>query len=361
MARLPELSSRPALKKKGNLQKYISINDLVQLSGEIPLLDARTPSEYLSGHIPRAVNFPLFFDEERIVIGTLYKQQGREAAILKGLEIIGPRMRPIVEDALKLAPERKVILHCWRGGMRSGSLAWLLDLYGFDVFIIKGGYKQYRRWAFRQFEKEYNLLILGGKTGSRKTEVLAELSAKGEQAIDLEGLAHHKGSAFGGIGQAPAPTQEQFENDLALQLSGIDIQKPLWLEDESRLIGRKVIPDGLWEQMRSARVVFLDIPAEYRAVYLAETYGKMDKEELSASILSIQKRLGGLDTKLALQALENNDLIETALILLRYYDKAYLHGLSKREAEKVVRVVPEEFIPDKMAKEILKSCGKFNP
>jgi tRNA 2-selenouridine synthase len=215
----------------------------------------------------------------------------------------------------------------------------------------------YRRWVFRQFEKQYNIVILGGKTGSRKTEVLAEMEALGSQVVDLEGLAHHKGSAFGGIGQMPAPTQEQFENELAWQFSKIDPARPLWLEDESRLIGRKVIPDALWEQMRTAKVLFLDIPAEWRAEYLAETYGKMNKEELAGSILSIQKRLGGLDTKLALQALERDDLAETALILLRYYDKAYLHGLSKREEETVRTIVPVEFDPRKMAEEIASMRG----
>jgi tRNA 2-selenouridine synthase len=335
------------------LYKNIPIQQFVRPGNAFIFFDVRSPSEFNAGHFPGAFNLPLFNDEERAAVGTAYKQQGRDEAMLLGLELSGPRMKDMVEEALRLAPKKQVALYCWRGGMRSNSVAWLLDWFGFEVTLLQGGYKQFRQWVFQQFEVSRDLMILGGKTGSKKTELLSEIRRSGHQVVDLEGLAAHKGSAFGGIGQQESPTQEQFENTLAMELFQTDPGEKLWLEDESRLIGRKVIPHALWEQMRTAQVMFLDIPAADRAIYLANTYGLMDRELLTASILSIQKRLGGLDTRMAREALEEGNMILTAEILLRYYDKAYMHGLSKREPGTIITLWPSGFDPAQMAAEII--------
>ena len=305
------------------------------------LLDVRTPAEFEHGHIPGAVNIPLFTNEERVIIGTIYKQQGKQKAILKGLDFIGPRMSQLIKTVEKLTKEKTVLLHCWRGGMRSGSVAWLLSLYGFEVILLKGGYKAYRNWVLEQFQQPKKIVVLGGSTGSGKTEILHHLQKLGAHIIDLEKIACHKGSAFGAIGEDEPPSQEQFENILATELASIEKNETLWLEDESRTIGRKVMPEAIWQQMRIAPLIYLEIPIEERVKYLVSLYGQYPKNALEESILKIKKRLGGLATQHALDALNNDNLAETAAILLQYYDKSYQFGLSKRSPETVYPFIAE--------------------
>ena len=318
------------------------------------VIDVRTPKEFEQGHIPGAVNIPLFSNEERVVVGTLYKQQGKQPAILKGIEFVGPKMTDIVNKAQAVAKDNTLYLHCWRGGMRSGSVAWLLELYGIKVFTLKGGYKAFRRYVLDSFAKQYNVLILGGKTGSAKTLVLEKLAALNEQVINLEKLAAHKGSAFGALGENKQPSQEQFENELATALQTINEQNTLWLEDESRLIGNKVIPDGLWTQMRLAKTLCMNVPFEDRVEYLTEEYGKFPKEELKVSIDKIRKRLGHQQAKNALIALEENDLKTTCRICLMYYDKSYQHGMDKRDKASVELIDFDKLDIELIANELIK-------
>lgn len=200
------------------------IENFLKHSVGFPLIDVRSPSEYAHAHIPGAVSIPLFSDEERKIIGTAYKQQGREVAVNEGLDFFSKRLKQIQPEALKLFHKSEenenpvFYIHCWRGGMRSGAVAWLLSLYGYKVVVLKGGYKSFRNWVLAQFEKEYSFKILGGFTGSGKTEVLNELAQLGEKTIDLEMLAHHKGSAFGSLGMPAQPSEEMFENKLAVSL-----------------------------------------------------------------------------------------------------------------------------------------------
>ncbi|RYD88986.1 MAG: tRNA 2-selenouridine(34) synthase MnmH [Sphingobacteriales bacterium] len=190
-----------------------------------PLLDVRAPIEFEAGHMPGAVSFPIFTDEERKRIGTLYKQAGHDRAVIEGLHFLGPRMAEVVKKANKLFPDKKVRMHCWRGGLRSGTMAWLLDLGGFEVTLLDSGYKSWRNHVLQTFTQPWQLVILGGMTGSGKTDLLKQLQNAGEQVIDLEGLAHHKGSSFGGIDQPAQPTQEEFENRLAEQLQQLNPEK----------------------------------------------------------------------------------------------------------------------------------------
>ena len=210
----------------------ISIEEFLKTTASIPLADVRTPAEFEQGHIPGAHNIPIFSNEERVQVGTTYKQIGREQAILLGFDITGPKWSSFIQQALSIAPDKKIAIHCWRGGMRSGAMAWALNLYGFDVYLLEGGYKSYRRWALAQFEQAFNLIILGGLTGSGKTQILHAIKDAGEQMIDLEDLAQHQGSSYGSMGKLVQPSQEQFENDLAFQLSLMDNSKLIWLEDE---------------------------------------------------------------------------------------------------------------------------------
>jgi tRNA 2-selenouridine synthase len=345
----------------------ITIEEFLRLAKQHPVVDVRSPGEYTHAHIPGAISLPLFTDEERKVVGTAYKQQSKQDAIKIGLDYFGVKMRSMVEEAegiisnMQLAINKKqkankkedilpvancLLLHCWRGGMRSAGVAWLLDLYGFKVYTLIGGYKAYRKWVQAQFEKEYPFKIIGGYTGSGKTLVLNELSKQNKSIIDLEALANHKGSAFGALGEAPQPKQEMFENLLANRLADVcwslaeeavlptTNDQPttcIWLEDESQRIGNLQIPMPLWYTMRKSPVYFLDIPFEERLNYITEEYGKFEKEKLVNAIIRIQKRLGGLDTKNAVNFLLENNHKECFRILLTYYDKYYLKGLENRE------------------------------
>jgi len=312
----------------------LPIDEFLTLIKHNQLLDVRSPGEFKQAHIPGAISFPLFTDDERKIVGTAYKQESKQIAVKIGLKYFGKKMVKMVEDAEEITKDKNIVLlHCWRGGMRSAGVAWLLDLYGFKVFTLVGGYKAYRNWVLKQFEKEYPINILGGFTGSGKTEVLHELAKTGQQIIDLEGLASHKGSSFGAIGQPPQPTQEQFENLLAKELSTVkyDTGSILYLEDESQRIGEVNIPSVLFKQMREKKVLFLNIPFEERLNFIVANYGKFKKEELVNAVIRIKKKLGGLETKIAINALVEDDVKNCFVVLLQYYDKLYQKGLLKRD------------------------------
>lgn len=316
----------------------IKIEKFIELSFRFPVLDVRSEDEYGHAHIPGAFNLPLFNNEERKVVGTTYKQVSREEAIKIGLNFFGPKMSQMISTTEEIVAQEKnihktVLVHCWRGGMRSAGVAWLLDLYGFKVYTAIGGYKSFRNWVLDFFQKPHQLKILGGYTGSGKTELLDGLHKRGESVIDLEKLAGHKGSAFGNIGLPKQPSPEMFENKLAvsvLKKQNEFPQAPIWLEDESQRIGTVNIPEAFWNQMRSSPLYFLNIEFEKRLNYLVENYGKLDHTELREAILRIQKRLGGLETKTAANALLDGNLRECFSVLLKYYDKHYFKGLNNR-------------------------------
>jgi len=298
------------------------------------ILDVRSPEEYSQGHIPEALSFPLFSDEERAAVGTLYKQVGKDEAMELGLRFVGPKMEQFVKQAKALAPHRRLAVHCWRGGQRSGSMAWLFKQAGFDVVTLEGGYKAYRHHVLEGLEKtDLNLVVLGGQTGSGKTKVLHALRDLGEQIIDLEGLAHHKGSAFGFIGEAPQPTVEQFENDLLGSTLALQTARRVWVENESRSIGRIYIPQGFFSKIKDSLLVNIEIPDEARIKNLLDDYVLTDRTELEKAFHKIATKLGGQHLKTALEALEQDNFAAAARIALVYYDKTYQHGLDTRPSK----------------------------
>ncbi len=300
-----------------------------------PKIDVRSPSEFAKGHVPNALNIPLFSNEERSEVGTTYKKLSREEAIKIGLRRVGPKLEQFVETAENLVPQKKMILYCWRGGMRSSAMAWLFSMAGFDIILVKGGYKAIRTCVLEYFLQPFQFILLSGYTGSGKTEVLHRMKDAGAQVLDLEKLAQHKGSAFGSLGMKDQPNQEQFENLIFDELKKFDLQKPIWVEDESRMIGRCCIPTPLYNCFKSSPLVFMSVPLAQRVQRLVIDYAGFEKKYLEASVSKIAKKLGPQNTKDALQALESGHYDLVATIVLRYYDKCYTYDLHQHSSEKI--------------------------
>ncbi len=340
----------------------INIEQFLELAKQHPVIDVRSPGEYNHAHMPGANSLPLFTDEERKIVGTAYKQESREQAIKLGLDFFGPKMRKMVEQAESLVISREsgvrdsklptpnsILVYCWRGGMRSGAVSWLLDMYGFKVYTLIGGYKKFRNYVLDTFKLPFQFNLLAGYTGAGKTELLKALKEKGEQVIDLEGIANHKGSAFGNIGMPAQPGQEMFENllccELRKQLTVGNLQSSspqnancelptadcIWLEDESQRIGLVNLPNEFWKTMRQSPVYFLDVPFEERLKHIVEEYGQLDRQRMIDAIGRISEKLGSLNAKTAIQLLEEGNTTESFRILLKYYDKFYLKALHNRE------------------------------
>lgn len=317
--------------------KCISIEEY--FSNPVPLIDVRSPAEYEKGHIPGAVNIPLFSNDERAKVGAVYVKQSREKAIELGLQFVTPKLNHFIALAQEIAPQGNVLVHCWRGGMRSQAFAQHLLDNGFkDVSIVEGGYKSYRSFVIRSFEMPFNLKIVGGYTGSGKTAVINTLQAIGYQTVDLELLAKHKGSAFGWSENELQPTVEQFENNLFETIRRFNFTEPIWLEDESHSIGSVYIPLNFFNRMRESEVYFLDVPKQERANLLVAEYANRNSEFLAEAIQKITNRLGGQNAKEALESLRLGRFYDVAIIALTYYDKAYLKSLSQHNSEKVYTI-----------------------
>jgi tRNA 2-selenouridine synthase len=306
----------------------------LSLASSRPVIDVRSPVEFDRGHIPGALNLYLFSDEERAAIGTLYHQQSREAAFSKGLEMVSPRLGRLVDRATEICPDKKVLLYCLRGGMRSNSMSFLLETAGFEVSLLNGGYKSYRTYALKELEAPLSLIVLGGMTGSGKTELLESLAGKGMQVVDLEGLAKHKGSVFGGIGQGEQPSSEHFENLLFSEFRKLDKAKPLVLEDENMDIGKVKLPLSIYRKIRTAPIIVMQVPRDIRVKRLSAEYDR-NRDELIHAIQRIERRLGNQRMKLAVEAVQQNRLSDAAEILLEYYDESYMASIRKRSADEV--------------------------
>jgi len=340
-------------------QKKINISDFLRLATEYPVIDVRSPSEYYYGHIPGAINIPLFDDNEREKVGILYKNEGRIKAILKGLDLASPAMASKLEKALAVARDGRLLVHCWRGGMRSEAMAWLFSLGDIHTDILDGGYKSYRNFILEKLGEKRNYIILGGLTGSGKTEILKYLEMKGHQVIDLEGIACHKGSAFGSIGQPPQPSSEHFANLLYNEINRLKTNQPVWLEDESKNIGTIFMPDGFYNNMRESPVIALIMDIKTRMPRLLKEYSTHSKDELIRSVKKIGKRLGGDNTKESVKSIESEDFTRAIEITLAYYDKTYLYGLKQRPEKNIRYVETGTDDVEVNAEKILKAAKEF--
>ena len=260
------------------MAEKISPRSFLELNSAWPVIDVRSPAEYESGHIPSAINIPLFTNEERAVIGTLYVQQGKETAVKQGLEWVGKKFTYFISEVEKLAPEKYLRIHCWRGGMRSESLAWFFEKLGYRVYILDGGYKAYRKYIRTAFSEHAELKVIGGMTGTGKTEILYHLKILNEQVLDLEALANHKGSAFGHLGQSDQPSTEQFENNLFQLWSEFDLNRAIWVEHESVRVGKIYLPETFFKAMQQGFLIQVNLPSEIRVERLMAEYAHFDQE-----------------------------------------------------------------------------------
>ncbi|MFI3315833.1 MAG: tRNA 2-selenouridine(34) synthase MnmH [Rikenellaceae bacterium] len=320
------------------------------------ILDIRSEGEYATGHIENAISFPLFNNEERAQVGTTYKRRGKSKAVELGLEIVGPKLHQFVKDAKALGCTKNFHLYCWRGGMRSGSMAWLLSTAGLRVSLLKGGYKAYRQSFVDCVAKDWKFITILGSTGTGKTELLRALESKGEQMLDLEGLANHKGSVFGSFGLGAQPSTEEFINRIHQKLREFDSSKRVWVEGESMMIGSCYIPQQLYDKLLVSPYYLTNMPRQERIERLSEEYGSFDLELVEMAFTKITKRMGGNNVKDALDAFRGGDVARAVSIALDYYDKGYAMASEKRVGQNLGEIVLQSHNHDEVAVTLIENC-----
>jgi len=312
--------------KRKELEKFSSFKG--------PLIDVRSPGEYYKGHMPNSINIPLFDNDERSIIGTIYKKEGRKKAVLEGLKFFEKKIDLLLDNLFMSIDSYKTItkknnnelfirIYCSRGGMRSQSIAWLLEKFKLNLVTLNGGYKIYRRWVLDSFSKKLKIVVIGGKTGTGKTRLLSLLDKYKYQTIDLEGFACHRGSTFGGLGMKKQPSNEQFENIIAEKLNSFKFYNNIFVEAESANIGKCKIPHEFFNQMKNSKRIEIIRSESNRLDELIDTYSVFKKEELQESVLRIKKRLGPQRTKIALESIHNEKWDIVCKSVLDYYDKCY--------------------------------------
>ncbi len=327
-------------------QIYSPIEKFREIDG--PIIDVRSPKEFNQGHWPGSINLPLFSDKERETIGKAYKLEGSESAVILGVKIAGPKINAIkneLEEIMKGTFKRSlnktysiVKIYCWRGGMRSASFCWLSNLLGFNSIILQGGYKSYRRWVLKSFSENWPIKLMGGRTGTGKTNLLLELKEKGIAIIDLEGIANHRGSSFGSLGQPPQPSTEHFENMLLEELVKYKRAKAIWLEAESANLGKCRIPKELFNQMKNSFVLEIERSKEERVKELINVYSNFEKSSLEEATNRISRRLGPQRTRKAIESITEGNWDEACLAMLDYYDKCYDYELKKAPQRKTISI-----------------------
>ncbi len=314
------------------MAKRINISTFLSQGVSVPFIDVRSPKEYTKGHIPGAISLPLFTDDERADVGTLYKRKGRSAAVRKGLEFVGPNMVSFIDQAVELGSDT-INIYCWRGGMRSESMSWLLEKYGLKTNVLEGGYKSYRTAMIDFYSQKLPLKVVAGYTGSKKTELLHRIENHGGQMIDLEGRANHQGSSFGNQKSLNQPSTEHFQNLIYSDFLELDLSRPIYIEDESARIGKVTLSEELYRQMTDSPYVVIDVDQKERVDFLIEDYGQLEKTQLIWATNAIAKKLGHEQAEHAIKAIESGDLKSAAEILLTYYDKRYEIGITAKESK----------------------------
>jgi len=312
------------------------------------LIDVRSPSEYYKGHMPNSINIPIFNNEERSIIGKKYKISGREIAVREGFKIINNKIDELIKDILLIKKEfcnssadkfsfnKNIKIYCARGGMRSQAMLWLFEKFKDPCVVLNGGYKTYRNWVLHSFENQLKFMVIGGKTGTRKTKILNKLKSINYQILDFESLANHRGSTFGGLGMIDQPTNEQFENMISEVLDKYDKNKFIFVEAESSNIGKNRIPHDLYNQMKNSKRIEIIRDERIRIEELISTYSIYKKNDLKDSVYKISRRLGPQRTKSAIDAIDNEDWENVCKSVLDYYDRCYEHELKEKNDVKIL-------------------------
>lgn len=320
------------------MPKLITIEEAKQLENPI-FIDLRSPSEYETGRIPGAFNIPLFTDQERAEVGTIYKQVGAEQAKDRGLEIVAPKLPGMVSAIRKhTVTKRPVVLYCWRGGMRSASVAAIAEIMGVHVYRLNGGYKSYRRHvleSLEQFKLKPQIVVLCGSTGVGKTTLLKMLAKAGEAVIDLEGIANHRGSAFGHVGLGKPSTAQNFDSLLLEDLLRFNDRPTLLVECESKRIGNVYLPQVLYQRMQIGKKILVTASLETRSERIISEYQQTGicNEAVIGSIRMLAKRLGERTSQNLIELYQNGKFKEVVEFLLsEYYDPLYGYEKSNPES-----------------------------
>ena len=339
--------------------KVITYEELLQ-EKKYTLIDVRTPKEYMEEAIPGAINIPLLLDEERVEVGTAYKQVSQERAKEIGVEAISKRLPDIFKEIQKYNGKGALAFYCARGGMRSGSLAALFSSLGYRTIKLEGGYKAYRQYILKNIEKYNGNVVyytLHGKTGIGKTRILEELKNRGYNVLDLEKKAEHKGSFFGGISQDKEQSQKRFDS---LIFDYLYKNKPTYVlvESESKRIGSIYIPDDMCDTLTNGIHLSLDTTLKNRAKIICEDYAHADLEELQKCLKKVARYITKDKYREYLNMLDEKRIMELAeALMVEYYDPLYQKSIDKyvydesifytsvdEGVEKVVRYLNEKGI-----------------
>ncbi len=294
------------------------------------IIDVRSPSEFAEDHVPGAISLPVLDDAERALVGTIYVQESRFRARRIGAAVVARNIARHLETALADKPgEFRPLVYCWRGGQRSNAMATVLGQVGWRTAVLAGGYRTYRRYVkARLYDEEpaLKLVLLDGPTGTGKTEILGRLAARGVQTLDLEALAGHRGSLFGGVAGHPQPSQKMFESRLLAALDALDLSRPIVAEAESSKIGERMVPPALWKAMSAARRISLNAPPTERARYLARHYADVvaDRAAFDATLARLPVHPGRKALADWRALADAGDLEALAADLIEiHYDPAY--------------------------------------
>jgi tRNA 2-selenouridine synthase len=317
------------------------------------IIDVRSPAEFADDHLPGAISLPVLSNEERAVVGTIYKQESPFRANRIGGAIVARNIAQHLDTALADMPRGwRPLVYCWRGGMRSNAMATILSSVGWPVGLVKGGYKTWRREVVGRLELDETplpVILVDGPTGSGKTAILTEIAQQGGQVIDLEGIANHRGSAFGGFDDLPQPAQRLFETVIWDQLRQFDFSRPIYVEAESARVGLRRVPRRLWHSMVAAPRVEIHAPSAARSAFLVSAYGDTvrDSESVVRS-LALLKPLHSKETIAEWQALadsgDHRKLAEK--LMLEHYDPLYARSRKRREDTPVQIVELEALSPE---------------
>lgn len=316
------------------------------------IIDVRSPSEFALDRIPKAINLPVLDNAERAEVGTIYKQINPFTARKKGAALVAKNIsQHLMQHFASKDKDYHPLVYCWRGGQRSNSMAAVLSQIGWRVTVLEGGYKTYRAYVRQQLEylpEKFTYKVLCGLTGSGKTYILRQLQQRGAQVLDLEALANHRGSLLGEEWQekpTPQPSQKYFESLLLQQLQNFDAHKTVWVESESNKIGQVYLPTSLWQKMKQANCIEIQLPLDHRVQFLLQEYPYLgtNTDVLKAKLALLKSRYGKQKLNYWYQLIDQGqgeDIVKH--LLLSHYDPTYSQSM-KRDFTKVEKVL---FLPD---------------